>query len=85
MAPPAYELFHRISEPASARVRRYVTDYGLEDWIRFRNAAYPEIESELLARGGSATPAIWDGERLIFGAEAVIALLSRHVNIGREP
>jgi len=80
-----YELFHRIAEPASARVRRYVIDYGLEDRIRFRNVAYPEAESDLRARGTGETPALWDGVQLTFGAEAVIALLARLTNIGRSP
>lgn len=81
--PPPLELFHVISEPASAKVRRYVVDYSLEDQVRFRNLVYQEVEKDFLARGGTLAPAIWDGERLIEGAEACIARLQRIVDIGR--
>lgn len=79
------ELFHVISEPASAKVRRYVVDYSLEDRVRFRNLTYQEVDDDFRARGGKMAPAIWDGERLIEGAEACIARLQRLVDIGRSP
>ena len=80
-----YELFHEIADPSSARVRRYVLDHGLQDQVRFRNVFYPEVVKALEARGGGGAPALWDGETLVFGAEAIISRLSRHLNIGREP
>lgn len=79
------ELFHRIADPSSAKVRRYVTDYALEDRVRFRNLTYAEVEADFVARGGSLAPAIWDGERLTEGAEACVARLQRLVDIGRSP
>jgi hypothetical protein len=77
------ELFHRIADPASAKVRRYVVDFSLEDRLRFRNLTYPEVEADFIARGGTAVPAVWDGEVLVQGAEACIARLSRLVDLGR--
>lgn len=80
-----FELFHVISEPASAKVRRYVVDYSLEDRVRFRNLTYEEVEKDFRERGGKTAPALWNGERLIEGAEACIATLQRLVDIGRSP
>jgi len=69
------ELFHAISDPGSARARRIVIERNLGERVRFRNVAYPEVQSDLTARGGKQTPALWDGERLIEGEEAVAAAL----------
>ncbi len=82
--PPTLELFHRLAEPASARVRRYVVEFSLKDRVDFRNVDYPEAEADLLARGGHTTPALWDGHSLHQGAEAVLARLQAVVNLGRE-
>lgn len=78
------ELFHRIAHPPSARVRRYVVDFALEDRVRMRNLAFPEPEADFLARGGHTVPALWDGATLHQGAEAVLARLQAIVNLGRE-
>lgn len=78
------ELFHRLAEPASAVARRYVVDYALEDRVRFRNVAFPEAEAAWKALGGHSTPALWDGEHLHQGAEAVLARLQAVVNLGRD-
>ncbi|XXF77627.1 hypothetical protein P2318_31925 [Myxococcaceae bacterium GXIMD 01537] len=78
------ELFHRIADPPSARARRYVADFALEDRVRFRNLTYPEVEADFLRLGGHTTPALWDGERLHQGAEAVLARLQAVVNLGRD-
>jgi hypothetical protein len=80
-----YSLFHQIAEPSSARVRRFVTDYGLEDRVRFCNVKLADVAAEFASHGGGNTPALWDGEILTIGAEAVMARLSRLTNIGREP
>lgn len=69
------ELFHRIAEPGSARVRKLVFDRALEPRVRFRNVVYPEVVADLTARGGAETPALWDGERLYTGEAAVTARL----------
>lgn len=78
------ELFHRIAEPSSAVARRYVVDYALEDRVRFRNVAFPEAEAAWRELGGHGLPALWDGEHLHQGAEAVVARLQAVVNLGRD-
>jgi hypothetical protein len=77
------ELFHRIADPGSAKVRRFVVDHELGEWVRFRNLTYPEVEKDFLARGGKDAPALWDGERLFQGDEAVIARLKAELDLGR--
>ncbi len=79
------ELFHSIIGQGSARVRRYVSDSDMLRSVRFRNVIYPEVLADLTAHGGSADqlPALWDGERLYVGADAVIARLSAHRDVGR--
>jgi hypothetical protein len=81
MATP--ELFHRLDEESSARVRRWVVDHELLTRVRFRNVLYAEPAADLAAHGGSATPALWDGTRLFTGAEAVIARLEALLDVGR--
>jgi hypothetical protein len=58
-------------------VRKYVADHELLEMVRYRNVVYPEVMADLTARGGTAesVPALWDGERLHVGADAVIAVL----------
>ena len=80
---PSLELFHRLDEPRSARVRRWVTDHGLLDAVRLRNVVYPEAAADFAARGGSDTPALWDGERLFSGADLIIARLQASLDLGR--
>jgi hypothetical protein len=82
--PPPLELFHVIAHAPSARARRYVVDFALEDRVRFRNLTYPEVEADFTARGGHTPPALWDGTHLHQGAEAVLARLQAVVNLGRE-
>lgn len=83
MSPKPLELFHRLDEPRSARVRRWVVDHGLLELVRFRNVVYPEAASDFAARGGAETPALWDGERLFTGAELIVARLQAVLDIGR--
>jgi cation diffusion facilitator family transporter len=61
-----YTLFHRVAEPASARVRSRVVDLGLKPRIDFQNAE-TDGKDELARLGGSATPALWDGHVLLVG------------------
>lgn len=70
-----FELFHAISDPQSARVRKYVVDHEVE--VRFRNVTYDEVRADLLARGGKEAPALWDGVQLFTDADAIIARLQR--------
>jgi hypothetical protein len=80
---PALELFHRLDEARSARVRRWVAEHGLLDAVRFRNVVYPEAAADFASRGGGDTPALWDGERLFSGADLVIARLQAVLDLGR--
>jgi hypothetical protein len=80
---PTPELFHRLDEESSARVRRWVVDHELVEGVRFRNVVYPGPAADLAAHGGSTTPALWDGTRLFTGAEAVIARLEALLDLGR--
>jgi hypothetical protein len=77
------ELFHRLDEPRSARVRRWVAEHALLDLVRFRNVVYPEAAADFAAHGGEDTPALWDGQRLYSGAELVIARLQAVLDLGR--
>ena len=82
--PAPFELFHRIADTGSAKVRRFVSERELVEVLRFRNVDFDEHLEELKARGGDGTvPAVWDGERLHVGADAVIARLSAHLDVGR--
>ena len=75
MSEADYTLFHRIAEPASARVRLRVVELGLKARIDFQNAE-TDGKDELLRLGGSATPALWDGRTLTVGEAAVAQMLT---------
>ncbi len=81
MAAP-FQLFHEIADPGSARVRRFVVEHGLVEEVQFRNVAYDEPKERLAELGGKA-PALWDGQRLFVGADAAIARLKAHLDVGR--
>lgn len=80
------ELFHAIAEVGSARVRRWVGEADLLAEMRFRNVVYPEVVADLVKYGGTeqSVPALWDGAKLHVGADAVIARLQAHRDVGRE-
>lgn len=80
---PSLELFHRLDEPRSARIRRWVADHDLLEAVRFRNVVYPEAAADFASHGGAETPALWDGERLFTGADLVIARLQAVLDLGR--
>jgi hypothetical protein len=69
------ELFHRIAEPDSAAARRRAGELGLGDRVAFRNVEFDSHRAALEAKGGAATPALWDGGALHVGREAVLAAL----------
>ena len=75
MSEPGYTLFHRIAEPASARIRLRVVELGLKPRIDFQNAE-TDGRDELARLGGSVTPALWDGRSLTIGEGAVLAKLA---------
>jgi hypothetical protein len=68
---PQYTLFHRVGEPASARIRSRVVELRLKTRIDFQNAD-TDGHDELARLGGTATPALWDGHTLTTG-EAEVA------------
>jgi hypothetical protein len=69
------ELFHATNDEASAEARRFVVEHDLLEKLRFRNVFYDEVRADLTARGGHDAPAIWDGEKLYEGRDAVMAFL----------
>ena len=74
MNEPEYTLFHRISEPASARIRLRIVELGLKPQIDFQNA---ETDAKDDPRLGSApTPALWDGSTLTSGEDKVARKLT---------
>jgi hypothetical protein len=79
------QLFHSIIGEGSARVRRYVVESDMLGDVRFRNVVYPEVLADLTAHGGGPdqVPALWDGEQLYVGADAIIARLVAHRDVGR--
>jgi hypothetical protein len=79
------ELFHAIADPGSARVRRWIDEHELLGVMRYRNVFYPEVLADLIKHGGSeqALPALWDGEKLHVGADAAIARIQAHGDVGR--
>ena len=80
----ALELFHRIVDPGSARVRKLVAERELNPDVKFLNVEFDEPRAKLLGLGGDGTtPALWDGEKLFVGADAVIARLLAHLDVGR--
>lgn len=83
MSEPTFELFHSIADPASAKVRSWVVDHDFTEHVRFRNVTYPEVQADLAARGGPGAPALWDGATLHTGADAIIARLAAHADVGR--
>jgi hypothetical protein len=80
---PQLELFHRLEEARSARVRRWVVDHDLLQAVRFRNVIYPEAAADFAAHAGRETPALWDGEQLFTGADLILARLQAVLDLGR--
>ena len=74
MTVSAYTLFHRMDQPASARIRQRVVELGLKPSIDFQNAE-TDGKAEIARLGGSLTPALWDGHTLTVGEAAVAAKL----------
>jgi hypothetical protein len=71
------ELFHAVNDGGdSAAARTRVAELELLDRVRFRNVFYEEVAADLKARGGRRTPALWDGEKLVEGRDAVLAALA---------
>ena len=69
-----YTLFHRITEPASARIRLLIVELGLKERIDFQNAETDAKDDPRL--GSAATPALWDGRTLTVGEDRVAQKLA---------
>lgn len=67
-------LYHRVADPASARVRRLIVERGLKPRVDFQNVDTEAAEA-FAAHGGRTVPALWDGERLHEGEDQVRLVL----------
>ncbi len=72
-----FELFHDIAQAESAAVRRFIVEHGHKERVSFRNVSYDEARADFVARGGTRTPALWDGVHLVVGEAAIMSRLSR--------
>jgi hypothetical protein len=72
-----FELFHDIAQAESATVRRFIVEHGHKADVSFRNVSYDEVRADLVAHGGTTTPALWDGAQLFVGEAAIVGRLSR--------
>jgi hypothetical protein len=74
----SFELFHRLGDAASARVRKQVVALALEARASFRNVHFESHARALAELGTSEVPAIWDGQKLHVGETECSAFL-RHL------
>jgi len=79
------ELFYVIADADSATARREALASAHAGSMRFRNLYYPEVQADFRARGGVTPPALWDGERLHSGLDAIRARLSAAPDGGAAP
>jgi glutathione S-transferase len=63
-------LYHRLADPASATVRRWIVERGLKSRIDFQNVDTEGAEA-FAALGGGRVPALWDGSHLYVGADDI--------------
>lgn len=63
-------LYHRVADPECAAIRAFIVEAGLKAQVDFQNVDTDGAEA-FAARGGTAVPALWDGERLHVGAGAI--------------
>ncbi len=63
-------LYHRVPDPESAGIRRWIVERGLKRRVDFQNVD-TEGGAAFAAHGGRRVPALWDGTRLHEGADAV--------------
>jgi len=70
------ELFYSTN-PDSAEAVRFVNENGLASRVRLRHVSDDkDAQADFQANGGERWPAIYDGEHLVDGRAAVIAILS---------
>ena len=63
-------LYHRLADPESARVRARIVELGLKPRVDFQNVD-TEGAGGFAAHGGRRVPALWDGARLLEGADTI--------------
>jgi hypothetical protein len=63
-------LYHRLADPASAGVRRWIVERGLKSRVDFQNVD-TEAADAFAALGGQRVPALWDGTRLHVGPDDI--------------
>jgi hypothetical protein len=68
----ALVLYHRLADPGSAAIRAWIVERGLKPRVDFQNVDTEGAEAFAALRG-SRVPALWDGERLHEGADAIRA------------
>lgn len=70
MADTTLVLYHRLADPASADVRRWIVERGLKSRVDFQNVESEAAEA-FAAHGGGRVPALWDGVRLHVGPDDI--------------
>jgi hypothetical protein len=80
-----FVLFHRVPDQASARIRREIVARGLKSRVDFQNVDSEEGADLFAARGGTAVPAVWDGESLRTGPDAIDRWLSELTARAKSP
>jgi len=66
----ALVLYHRLADPDSAAIRAWIVERGLKPRVDFQNVD-TEGADAFAALGGARVPALWDGERLHEGGDAI--------------
>jgi hypothetical protein len=77
------ELFYEEGGSGSARVLAFIEENGIAEFVRARDVAIEDARGDWERLRGSAVPALWDGERLYEGAEAVLARMMAFLDVGR--
>jgi hypothetical protein len=77
------QLFYQITDPGGAAARKAIIAAGLLEGVQFRNLFYEEVRVDLEAhhratggQGAPTLPALWDGQKLHEGVDAVIAAIA---------
>lgn len=78
-----FDLFYEEGDPASAKVRAFIEDHQMGDFVRLRDVALDEVRLEWERRGGRGAPALWDGQRWYEGAESALARMRAFLDVGR--
>ena len=76
-------IFYQEGDGGSARVLTFIEEHGIQDLVVARDIAFADARAAFDRLRGSSTPALWDGERMHQGAEAVLARLMAFLNVGR--